>query len=132
MKYILYNLKWSEKGQGEQPYQAVAETGAELEGGVMVNEIPELKDREYFGYLHGTDEQCLKAIENCKDYAMKEIPEKEALAFFEKLIPVNTEVEDIAYMGREVKATRFAGYPIVDVNGKIKQELNSERLMIKE
>lgn len=132
MKYILYNLKWDEKGKGDQPYQAVADTGAELEGGVMVNETPELKDREYFGYLHGTDEQCLKAIANCKEFAMKEIPEKEALAFFEKLMPVNSKVEDIADMGREVKATKFVDYARVDVNGKIIQDLKLERVMIKE
>jgi len=111
---------------------AGAVAGAELEGGVIVNETPELKDREYFGYLHGTDEQCLKAIENCKDFAMKEIPEKEALAFFERLIPVNSETQDINGMDKEVKQTKFVDYARVDIDGKIKQDLKMEKVIIKE
>jgi len=124
MKYIIYNLKWSKEGLGEQPYQAVADAGVELEGGIIVNLTDILDKRKYFGYLHGTDDQCLKAIENCKDYKMKEISEKEALDFFELLIPINTEIEDII-----TKTKKYTNKPTVNINGKIKQNYKDKIIL---
>jgi len=120
MKYITYNLIWDGKGKGDQPYQAVATSGAELEGGVIVN-----NNKEYFGYLYGTDKQCLESIQNCKDFNMKELTQTQALDFFKNTIPVNTEVYDI------FSEKKFVDYPKVNDNSKIIQELKSEKIVLK-
>lgn len=127
MKYVLYDLKWSDDGViGEQPYVMVAECGAEFEGGILV------QDHEYFGYIHGKDEQVLKAIEVCsKDFSMKELTEEEAKSFFLKVVPLNTEFkDDIASL--QATPVKYVSAVEKDLNGKLNFQLISEKLIVEE
>ena len=116
MKYIIYNLVWDNEGRGDQPYTAVANNGAELEGGIISNE-----QKEYFGYLHGTDEQCLKAIESCKNFNMRELTSEEALSFFEATIPIGTEIIDPMSMYSGNPEIKYVDYPTIGKDGKVEQ-----------
>lgn len=110
MKYVSYSLFW-EGGSGKQPYEQVAASGASLDGGIVV------KNGRYFGYINGTDEQCLAAIEGCAMFAMKEITEVEAKIFIESAIPTNTEI-----LMRD-KEAKYLGAPIVNEKGYIERPL---------
>lgn len=112
MKYIKYNLKWAES-VGEQPYVKVAEAGAELEGGQLVDGL------DYYGYMYGTDEQCLNAIQAAfTDFNMTEITDAQYIEVYKKIIPIGTEMEDPRTM--EI-------YIVEDIvkeeNGKIQMKL---------
>lgn len=107
MKYVLYNLKWR-NGIGDQPYQAVASTGASLDGGIIVN------GPMYFGYLTGTEEQCAAAIAACAEFNLSEISLQEALTFVATAIPLNTESVDTV-----TKTVSYSGAPYADTDGKI-------------
>jgi len=86
MKYVKYDLKWT-GGLGEQPYQLIADNGAEFDGGVF------LKDGVYFGYVLGEDDVCKKAIEAClKDYKMEEITQEQSITLYENAFGKNKEV----------------------------------------
>lgn len=87
MKYIKYNLDWSGP-IGDQPYIAVAEKGAELEGGVIVNGL------DYYGYLWGDDTQCSDAITNCSAFNMVEISAQDMMDIFNTVYTVGQVIYD--------------------------------------
>ena len=119
MKYVTYKLNWKDdldkdgrptgNKYGEQPY--VRGLQSKFEGGVCVN------NGTYLGYIDGTTEQITNDINLCKvDFAMKEITADEAKKMYVKCSPVNTRVaptEPIYYLGN----------PVIDVTGKIKQDI---------
>jgi hypothetical protein len=112
MKYIKYNLKWTGP-VGDQPYYKVAESGAELEGGQLVDGL------DYYGYMHGTDEQCLKGIENSKsEFNMIEITDVEYTELYKKLVPIGSKVNDPRFelVGEDDIVEDF----VKDKDGKIK------------
>lgn len=111
MKYVKYDLKW--RGDlneiGDQPYQLVADNGAEFDGGIFV------KDGVYFGYIMG--ENADKALTACeKDFKMVKITEEEALTFYKTAFAEDREIV-------EEGVTKEVSRTFVDENGIIKQDL---------
>jgi len=115
MKYVTYKLNWKDNldkdgkptgnKYGEQPY--IKKLPAKLEGGVCV------LDGIYLGYISGSERDITDSIALCtEDFDMKEITESEAKEMYVKCSPVNTRV---------VEATHYLGNPVIDTDGKIKQ-----------
>jgi hypothetical protein len=82
MKYVTYELRWVDNGQGslmgEQPYQEAGDSGVIFNGGLAV------KENVYLGTLDGTSAVCTQFITKCKTkYSMKEITKDE----FDNFVP---------------------------------------------
>lgn len=117
MIYVKYDLKW--RGNlneiGDQPYQLVADNGAEFDGGIFV------KEGVYFGYIKG--ENADKALTACeKDFKMVKITQKEALFFFKTAYPEDREVVEDG-ITKEVSRTFVDEYGIIKQDLSIKQDL---------
>jgi hypothetical protein len=131
MLYVKYDLKWGGKDNeiGEQPYIDVKENGADFDGGVFRD------DGVYFGYIHGKDEDCRKAIQACVgDFKMEEVDQASALALFAKAYPEGREVTDDSSKVGEEEPKKYLDKPIVKPDGKIevpttdvKKELINEK-----
>lgn len=117
MLYVKYDLKWSGVNNeiGEQPYVKVKENGCDFDGGVFRD------GGVYFGYIHGKDEDCRKAVQACsKDFKMVEVDQAEALSLFSKAYPEGREVVDSE--GKELSGEdkkMYIGKPRVKPDGKI-------------
>ena len=112
MKYVLYYLLWVDN-TGCQPYHQVAQAGAQFEGGYYC------QDGRYLGYIWGTDEQCVLAIQLSQAWQVMVLTESEALAWAEEVAPINNEVNDEG-------ATRYVGPAEIDENGRVAQPLSDE------
>lgn len=111
IKYVTYSLFWID-GVGKQPYEQVAAHGAVLDGGVATD------NGRYFGYIEGTEDQCISAIDGCGMYGMKEMTEQESKIFLTTCAPVNLLIKTSG--GLSV----YLGEPKLNLKGKFERILH--------
>lgn len=110
--WVEYTLLYL-NGSGHQPYETIAALGAHFEGGQYVH------DGVYYGLLHGTDDECHRAVRAMTAFGAREIEHDELIEIIYSTQPINTPVPQFD------NTLSYMGPVIINEDGIITRELSN-------